>query len=160
MRSRAPYSSSVDNKFLCHLCWCLESPLPLCVPRCMEALEPEEVFAELLRIQREQQVQPQTILMTDPVDVPLLLSVLARVYGKSKTRVFTRMHAQTLTHARCYCVEPSSQCVCNRAAWFIVRCWFMQVDRGELWLVAQRLAAEYRLECSVASEKKLPFYSC
>jgi hypothetical protein len=124
----------------------------------MEELEPEEVFADLLRIQREQQLYPAQILMTHAVDVPLLPRVLAQMYFKSQTRVLTRMHANTLTHAKCYCVEPVRQCVCNRAAWFIIRCWFMQAERGEVWRVAQRLAGAYRVECLVAHEKKLPFY--
>lgn len=114
----------------------------------MEALEPEEVFYELLALQRAQQAVPLAIpgmypCAVEPVDVPLLPQVLAAKYWRRQSgRFLTKVHVNTLLGRRCYCYVKT-QCVCTQARWFIMRCWLMYASRAEVWGVAHSLATEY-----------------
>lgn len=105
----------------------------------MEALSAVEVFFELRELQRS----TGDAQMTDPVDVPLLPSVLARVYSSPhRGRLLSRMHRDTLTGRRCHCTVKD-HCVCASASWYIQRCWLKQATQTEVWVVARALSDEY-----------------
>jgi hypothetical protein len=104
----------------------------------MEAVYPEEVFAEL----RALQDALSETTMRDPVEVPLLASVLARQYYPPKHRSLTRMQAETLRGSKCHCFK-SAPCVCLQATWFMMRCWLKFASATEVWEIAQLLSREY-----------------
>lgn len=109
----------------------------------MEALEPEEYLAEFQEYKRRAETEEFDV----EFNIPFLSIVLAAMYrtAASKLRRFiSQQQLDTLSGDVCHCCEPRSNCVCDKARHFILKCWFRFASTGEMWLVARLLSAYTR----------------